>query len=1156
MAKPVGLTESTFYRQKEVVETKDTFIKSIERLPSEHRSTQTAMAKALGLNRTTFIRKAKKYGIITTDTETKVVETKDTFIKSIERLPSEHRSTQTAMAKALGLNRTTFIRKAKKYGIITTDTETKVVETKDTFIESIERLSSEHRSTQQAMAKALRLPFPTFRSKAHRYGIKWRDYFVEDKLLQEEKKRKRAEETEETETKLFRRWFLTSPTIPNEEHKVLRREVKERTKVEEAADRKALASAATKIRDDKIAVRKIRDDKFAVASAARKIRDEKMALASTATKIRDDKIAVALATRKIRDDKIAVALAARKIRDDNKIAVALAAKKIRDDNKLAVALAAKKIRDDNKLAGKDEEAIEKVRALVKKILQKKHKQPGGPYNKNKKARKAKATTTTITTKRRIYTSVATSTSLLLGENDEGMVVDVINSNSNSNELQIMDDESMTMPSLTLAAEATALLGGLVTARSMLSQRQKKLDEEKTTLDEQQKRLETETTKLQKEKSQNKNLLLSTIGSVAVGTILSAGGIVEGLATTTVRSLEGFSGRKGLEGLMKSTMKGGGFKRTTGTNSEITAQPYTMENIPELPYLETQIEKVAETNRRAAMNPRQQQRYTNSLRNKRDKLTIRQGEIEELRFKRESSIAQEENRLKAISDEEERLRFEVATKKAESEAKKQAEAEANKQAEKEAAAVKAKAEVQAKKRAEEEARAASKNEEERLRLEQVTQKEKERLAELRAAIPKQQRYATVTGGGESLPIFDIEKLRTLLQQLNISPGVVGGLAAATLIVGGSVTAVKRSLNDAKEREDNIQEENAQKDKDDFNNNNNKDPSSSQSTTSTELWSQPKVTALIGRKSADSISQESVKIDETTNKPKQSFSPFGRTENSGNPTSPLSQSKQSFSPFERDPSSSLSTKTESSIKPKQSFSPFQSSIKPPSTMRSSTSYDAPPNTSNKQEGKVATTDSKQAASPVGAGFGAPPKVGASRVASPFGAGAAPKQGAEFPKFTAPGKQANSPLGDGFGGSVKTDATPKQSFSPFGVIPKTSSQTLPSGSLGTNNPTSPSSQTASNSSFGTPTSPLSTKDESSIKPKQSFSPFERVAKPSSLTNVGSFPPSVRAPLSTSDALSKKEQEQQERRTENSRLAEVNRRVSAQSPYTIYQIKLISTT
>jgi hypothetical protein len=156
---------------------------------------------------------------------------------------------------------------------------------------------------------------------------------------------------------------------------------------------------------------------------------------------------------------------------------------------------------------------------------------------------------TITTKRRISTSVATSTSLLLDENDEGIVVDAIN--SNNNELQIMNDESMTLSSLTLAAEATGeveelqevkatespssplsassslstptlsltpgilagvsfgtvVLGGLVTARSMLSQRQKKLDEEKMTLEEEQKRLETEATKLQKEKSQNKNLLL-------------------------------------------------------------------------------------------------------------------------------------------------------------------------------------------------------------------------------------------------------------------------------------------------------------------------------------------------------------------------------------------------------------------------------------------------------------------------------------------------------------------------------------------------------------------------------------------------------------------------------------------------------------------------
>ena len=106
------------------------------------------------------------------------------------KMPLSSILTQKAMAKPVGLTESTFYRQKE------------VVETKDTFIESIERLSSEHRSTQQAMAKALRLPFPTFRSKAHRYGIKWRDYFVEDKLLQEEKKRKREEETEGTETKV------------------------------------------------------------------------------------------------------------------------------------------------------------------------------------------------------------------------------------------------------------------------------------------------------------------------------------------------------------------------------------------------------------------------------------------------------------------------------------------------------------------------------------------------------------------------------------------------------------------------------------------------------------------------------------------------------------------------------------------------------------------------------------------------------------------------------------------------------------------------------------------------------------------------------------------------------------------------------------------
>ena len=44
-------------------------------------------------------------------------DAKDVFLKSIERLSSDDRLTQKAMAKALGLNKTTFITKAKNYGI-------------------------------------------------------------------------------------------------------------------------------------------------------------------------------------------------------------------------------------------------------------------------------------------------------------------------------------------------------------------------------------------------------------------------------------------------------------------------------------------------------------------------------------------------------------------------------------------------------------------------------------------------------------------------------------------------------------------------------------------------------------------------------------------------------------------------------------------------------------------------------------------------------------------------------------------------------------------------------------------------------------------------------------------------------------------------------
>ena len=56
---------TTFYRKKMVGETKDTFLKSIERLSSEDRLTQNSMAKALGLSQQTFMAKAKKCDITT-----------------------------------------------------------------------------------------------------------------------------------------------------------------------------------------------------------------------------------------------------------------------------------------------------------------------------------------------------------------------------------------------------------------------------------------------------------------------------------------------------------------------------------------------------------------------------------------------------------------------------------------------------------------------------------------------------------------------------------------------------------------------------------------------------------------------------------------------------------------------------------------------------------------------------------------------------------------------------------------------------------------------------------------------------------------------------------------------------------------------------------
>ena len=118
---------------------KDVFLKSIERLSSDDRLTQKAMAKALGLNRTTFSRYVKKYDVKINDYKAKKTKAqkkrKDTFLKSIvlssiptgttaasfmkviERLPSEDRLSRTTMIKALPLSSATFYRKVKEYGI-------------------------------------------------------------------------------------------------------------------------------------------------------------------------------------------------------------------------------------------------------------------------------------------------------------------------------------------------------------------------------------------------------------------------------------------------------------------------------------------------------------------------------------------------------------------------------------------------------------------------------------------------------------------------------------------------------------------------------------------------------------------------------------------------------------------------------------------------------------------------------------------------------------------------------------------------------------------------------------------------------------------------------------------------------------------------------
>jgi len=319
----------------------------------------------------------------------------------------------------------------------------------------------------------------------------------------------------------------------------------------------------------------------------------------------------------------------------------------------------------------------------------------------------------------------------------------------------------------------------------------------------------------------------------------------------------------------------------------------------------------------------------------------------------------------------------------------------------------------------------------------------------------------------------------------------------------------------------------------------------------------------------------------NKPKKPFSPFGR---STNQTSPIGPSRSFGTPTSRS-----STNNEYLNKP--SFSPFGVKSKPSPSTGSSVSFGTPTSKSSINNEFLNKPNSKQSFSP----FGVKPKTSSPMGSSDsFGTATStssiknksldkPKQ--SFPPFDQDAK-TTFPVGSSnlFGTPTSISSTnneslniPKQSFSPFNrnimssspIEPSNQSNAPPSTSStekeSLNKPKQsyspfdrdpkPSSPIGSSNSFCTLTSKVSTKKESLNKPKQSFSPFG--VKPTSLrfmsrssssesslskTNTGNSYPTVKAPLSTSGAFSKKVLEKQQRRTEKSRLAEVNRRASGQ--------------
>ena len=331
------------------------------------------------------------------------------------------------------------------------------------------------------------------------------------------------------------------------------------------------------------------------------------------------------------------------------------------------------------------------------------------------------------------------------------------------------------------------------------------------------------------------MLQSTVGSVAVGTVLTTGGFVEELTQSILRSMQGIGEGINLENGIKESVKGGGFKTTAGT---VVERPALGQQ--ELPYLENKIEQEAtkqQTRQRAAKN----------LNNRRQSLKLRQNELESMTAKREASIAAEEERLKTIMDQEERLRAEGEGSRRQKLAEENESARLQKEAkEVEAARVKAakdgelrKQTEEARFKQEEETRIKKEAEEARIKKEEK-EKETERLRIFEAeskeqarqeAIAREQRAleilrqqeeqrstaSTATAAGVNVlrdyasrfngdlffnqisSAVDTEKLQLLLKQLGVSPGIVGG-AAALLVFGSGATAIKNVLDEAEENND--------------------------------------------------------------------------------------------------------------------------------------------------------------------------------------------------------------------------------------------------------------------------------------------------------------------------------------------------------------------